>query len=98
MGIGGGTTGVGATALPGGAATTRGRDGNSESNPRPSARRFSAGLCSSIAAINFSFSLYIVLRYIFIPNSNYYSERRRFGLSQMNLKSRNLLFIPSNSS
>src|SRR5256885_16527905 len=65
---GGITTGAEATAVADTDETTRGPDGSSESNPLPSARRFSAGLCSSIAAINLSFSLYIVLRYIFIPN------------------------------
>jgi hypothetical protein len=49
---GGITTGV--TPLAGEDETTRGPDGSSESNPLPSARRFSAGLCSSIAAIHLS--------------------------------------------
>jgi hypothetical protein len=62
--IGGGTA-AGATALACVAATARGPEGNSESNPLPSARRFSAGLCSSIAAIVSPISgKYVVVRYI----------------------------------
>src|SRR6185312_12587536 len=51
---GGITTGAEATAVVGPDETTRGPDGSSESSPLPNARRFSAGLCSSIAAIHLS--------------------------------------------
>src|SRR6202140_3115859 len=69
---GGGTT-AGETAVAGAAATTRGPDGNSQSSPRPSARRFSAGLCSSMAAIHLSYMaqlgpIYRVTIYFLLPN------------------------------
>ena len=47
------TTAAECYRLDGADETTRGPDGNSESNPLSSARRFSAGLCFSIAAIAF---------------------------------------------
>jgi hypothetical protein len=52
------TTGADATAVAAPDGTTRGPDGSNESNPLPSARRFSAGLCSSTAAIVFSCKMY----------------------------------------
>jgi hypothetical protein len=61
------TTGAEATAVAGPDETTRGPDGNSESNPLPSARRFSTGLCSSIAAMHLSCK-YIVSRYILLSS------------------------------
>src|SRR5262249_18838637 len=61
------TTGVGTAgadgATAGADATTRGPEGSSESRPRPNALLFSAGLCSSTAAIS-PLLIYIVSRYI----------------------------------
>lgn len=73
---GGITTGADATAVAGPDETTRGPEGNSESNPLPSARRFSAGLCSSIAAIHLSQKIYRVTIYYC-----YHLELRRSSLA-----------------
>jgi hypothetical protein len=49
-------------AAAGEAVTTRGPDGSSESSPRPSALRFSTGLCSSTALIRDLLILFYILK------------------------------------
>jgi hypothetical protein len=75
------TTGAGITVVGDAAVTTRGPDGNSESNPRPKARRFSTGLYSSTAAIYLLLSKYIVSRYInfTLPTAVIPSEAKSFA-------------------